>query len=179
MDNLFSALSKSPFGSLIDPSNIKLPTKQPGDLKFNRLLTIPKLSINCVYDECRKHFLCQNNLEDFDFFISKNERSPVSAYAIWVCDNPEPDQIYIGKSADDVKALGICSETFLERLVHELSYFLDTGKHLDVLKETLCCGSRYSNGGVPCVYWFKGELKYDWVNTRTKGGPFGCREVRG
>ncbi|KKT39089.1 MAG: hypothetical protein UW28_C0040G0008, partial [Parcubacteria group bacterium GW2011_GWA2_44_13] len=37
--------------------------------------------------------------------------------------------------------------------LYEAKYFKETGKHLDISNWTLCSGSRYSDGGVPCVRW--------------------------
>jgi len=41
--------------------------------------------------------------------------------------------------------------TLRERLLMELQYFDDTGKHLDIENITLCAGSRGAGGGVPSV----------------------------
>lgn len=48
--------------------------------------------------------------------------------------------------------------TLRERILMELAYFEETGKHLDVDNITLCAGSRNRYGGMPTVYWC------DWFN---------------
>jgi len=39
-----------------------------------------------------------------------------------------------------------------ERLIYELKYFKESGKHLDAKYETLCAGS-YCDGQVFRIYW--------------------------
>lgn len=90
-----------------------------------------------------------------DEVIVKNERSNKDgAYAIWVRDRREADGIHNNKSANQVASKKLKTETCLERLVHGLKYFRETGKHLDVQTITLCSGSRCSNGHVPRVHWY-------------------------
>ena len=89
-----------------------------------------------------------------DVVIVKNERSNKDgAYAIWVRDGQEAEEIHKNKSANQIEAEKLLTETGLERLVHGLKYFRETGKQLDVKTVTLCSGSRGCDGGVPSVGW--------------------------
>lgn len=40
-----------------------------------------------------------------------------------------------------------------ERLIMENVYFQETGEHLDPKTWTICSGTRYPDGRVPCVHW--------------------------
>jgi hypothetical protein len=87
-----------------------------------------------------------------DDVIVENERdSKNGSYAIWVRNGKEADRIHKNKSANQVKAEKLLTETCLERLIHGLKYFRETGKHLDVKTATFCSGSWDSDGRVPCV----------------------------
>ena len=52
--------------------------------------------------------------------------------------------------------------TLKERMVLELKYFDETGKHLDIENWTLCTGFRHSVGRVPRCDWGGGEFCVDW-----------------
>lgn len=74
----------------------------------------------------------------------------------------EPDQETLGLSVREFEnrfssSTGI---TLRERLLMELSYFEETGNHLDIKGITFCSGSRYSGGRVPGVY-FSSDGKVD------------------
>lgn len=89
-----------------------------------------------------------------DDVITRNERSNKDGiYAIWVRDGQEADEVHRNKSANQIEAEKLLTETGLERLVHGLKYFRETEKHLDVKTITLCSGSRYIGGLVPRVRW--------------------------
>lgn len=68
----------------------------------------------------------------------------------------EADPEYADKSANELegKIEGI---TLRERLLLELQYFEETGKHLDEKSVTLCTGSRGAGGRVPNVDWSPGR----------------------
>ena len=50
----------------------------------------------------------------------------------------------------------------MERLIFEMKYYDETGKHLDISNVTLCAGSRDSVGFVPHVNRHDGKLRVDW-----------------
>ena len=75
----------------------------------------------------------------------------------------EADEENKNISANEADKKGIKGITLRERLLMELDYFKETGKHLDIDNFTICSGSRYSAGFVPgvycrvvgvCVYWY-------------------------
>lgn len=144
-------LYKDLFGIRIDFEPIKIPEQKKG---FNRLIVVPKgITMNKVVEVCRKKFDMHLVTEDLDKEVTRNDRVPTQTYAIWVQDNIEVDPEFHDKSANQLKEENHQGITLLERLLYELVYFTETGKHLDVKKVTLCAGSRRSGGGVPGVSW--------------------------
>jgi len=98
-------------------------------------------------------------------------------YAIWVRDRVEADEEHKNKSAKDLANGNISGETLLERLLHELKYFLETSKHLDLTNITLCSGSRDSDGSVSDVGWRGDRLCVDWDGPGLAVGILRAREV--
>ena len=148
-------------GLTVDLSGVQIPEKREG---FDRLIIVAEgLTQNQVYTACEKHFPCYRYMKDLDKDATLNERTSEKAYAIWVRDTVEADEIRKNKSADMEKE-GLTTETLLERMLHELKYFLETGKHLDIDNWTLCSGSRGSGGGVPGAYWSGGGFCVRWCS---------------
>ena len=163
------------FGLKLDLLRVKIPEKCSG---FNRLLIIVPGVLNQAYDVCAKHFLCWKYVDDLDATVPTNDRTTANgAYAIWVRDGQEADNQWMSHSADDLTEIGIKGETLLERLIHELKYFSETGKHLDVNNITLCSGSRNTDGHVPCVLWSGVKLRVCCYSSSRAYGHLGCREV--
>ncbi len=156
------------FGLTLDLSGVKIPERTPAQVKeFTRLIIVAMgLLQNQVYDACHRVFKgqCWRYVNDLDASITENERdSKTGAYAIWVRDTVEADEVHKNKSADMVKVEGLKTETSLERNLHELKYFAETGKHLDIVNATLCSGSRISGGDVPGADWCDDEFRvYYW-----------------
>ena len=134
-------------------SNIVIPEK-PSEGNW-RLLVIADLALETLYAKCKEMFPCWRWTEDnFDKIVIYNERDAKNGpYSIWVRDEVEADEKYKNLSANQIKGMNIKTETLVERLIHELKYFQETGKHLDIKNITLCTGSRYSDGNVPYVCW--------------------------
>lgn len=88
-----------------------------------------------------------------DKSITENDRANSKTRAIWIKESVEADEEHANKSANDIKAAKLVTMTLLERLLYEVVYYTETGKHLDVKNVTLCAGSRYSDNYVPCVDW--------------------------
>lgn len=158
------------FGLTVDLSGVRIPERTAEQAReFTRLIIVAKeLTRNQVYDVCHRAFngACWRYVEDLNTAIPTNERDPKDdGYAIWVRDTVEADEVHQNKSADMVKSEGLKTETLLERMLHELKYFAETGKHLDIVKVTLCSGSRYSGGGVPYAGWNVGGFGVDWCYT--------------
>ena len=66
--------------------------------------------------------------------------------------------------------------TLRERILMELAYFEETGKHLDVDNITLCAGSRFRVGLVPIGYWYDRFLIY-WFNPSYRSSYLRSRSV--
>lgn len=143
-----------------DTSKVTIPEQQPG---FDRLIVVPKgLTMNQMVKIMRGKFDMWLYTDDLDKAITKNDRSnEQSAYAIWVRDRIEADEEHKRMSANDIAKAEIVGITVLERLLYELMYFDETGKHLDIKNITLCSGSRRAGGRVPCVYWDPDNRKVD------------------
>jgi len=120
-----------------------------------RLLIIADLLLEQLYAKMKELFPCWRWTEnDLDKIVNWNERDAKNGvYAIWVRNGIEADKEYKNHSANKIKEINIATETLGERLIHELKFFDETGKHLDIENVTLCSGSRYSDGYVPRVYF--------------------------
>lgn len=144
-------------GVKVDISHVYVP-QCPGE--GYRLLLIPNLSYEELFQLCKKKFSCwkwtDKSLNEVVTFSERTAKN--GPYAIWVRDRQEADEELKNLSANDIKKQNITTETLHERLAHELDYFEDTGEHLDLNNWTLCAGSRCSDGGVPGVVWLGGGL---------------------
>ncbi len=131
-----------------------------------RLLIIVDLLLEQLYAKMKELFPCWRwTDEDLDRIINWNERDAKNGpYAIWVKDIVEADEELKSYSANKIKEMSVTTETLAERFVHELKFFHETGKHLDVINWTLCTGSRYSDGYVPGVDFRPGSglVSVDW-----------------
>ncbi len=136
----------------IDFSHIKIPKKQEG---FERLIIMQKgLTVQRLFDKCAELFPTKNWMEgNLDEIVTSDRNASQRAYAIWVRENVEADKELKNLSANDIAEKGITAETLEERLLDEIKYFKQTGKHLDIANVTLCTGSRLSDSIVPSVGW--------------------------
>jgi len=160
-----------------DFSGLKIPQK-PTEGNWRLLVILQGLTKNQVYDVCAKQFSCWRYTEDLDMVVSKNERDPKNGtYAIWVRDTVEADEVHKNKSANMIKDADLATETLLERMIHELVYFSETGEHLDVNNVTLCSGSRYSDGDVPGARWDDDGFRVCWDYAAGRLGSLRSREV--
>ena len=152
------------FGLTCDFSSLVIPKWRKG---FDRLIVVAQdLTIEKVFQQCQKHFPCWKYTDrDFDIAVPKNDRtSQAGSYAIWVRDTVEADPERKNCSARYLERKHILGITLLERLLLELKYFLETGKHLDIQNWTLCSGSRRDDGYVPDVYWRDSQLEVTWCS---------------
>ncbi|MCC6290980.1 hypothetical protein IT398_02855 [Candidatus Nomurabacteria bacterium] len=152
------------FGIKLDTSKIVIPKRRAG---FDRLIVVAKgLKLNQVFQKCGALFGTWSSIDDLDKSVTKNDREPTASYAIWIRDRVEADQELKGRSADDLAERKVSGITLLERMLWELFYFKETGKHLDIKNVTLCSGSRHSDGLVPHAYWGPDDRKFyvDWTN---------------
>lgn len=114
---------------------------------------------------------------DIEAVVRESERGPVkTSYAIRVRKGQEADNDLRNLSAEDIAAKGIDTENLLERLVHGLKYYDETGKHLDVKNVTLCASSRYAGGDVPGVFRDDvGWVSVFWYDPQGRDSYLGAR----
>jgi hypothetical protein len=158
-------------GLTVDLSGVKIPEHKNGfDRRIivaNELLTAKPYMF--IVEAMKKHFPVWIYVDDLDKVIIKNDRWPDASYAVSFRDRVEADKELKNLSADDLAARNIRGITCLERLLYELKYFAETGKHLDIDNLTLCSGSRDSVGHVPSVFWRGDELCVSWFRSSSSG----------
>ncbi len=156
----WEALYREEFGESPDFSGLTIPEKKEG---FTRLLIVAQgLTLNRAYDACAKKFPCRLYTDDLYKDVHTNDRTPTESYAVLIRDREEADEELKNLSADDLTEKHITGITLLERILLELKYFLETGKHLDKENVTLCSGSRSRGGHVPRADWHGGEFVVHW-----------------
>lgn len=153
--------------------------KKPIEGAWRLLIIAQGLTLNQVYGAMSKAFQCWRYKDDLDANVTKNIRDTKIAYAIWVRDGVEPDENYLGKSTNQADPNMTIGVTLLERMIYEIVYFDETGKHLDVKGVTFCTGSRDSDGSVPFVAWGPDnqEVRVDWYNLAQAYAKYGLREA--
>ena len=166
----------APAGIRLDPAEVKVSPRQES---FSRLIVIPEgmTAEKVYYDLCKEKFPCWKYANGLDEAVSKNERDTSATYAVWVRDRVEADEELKNLSADMLEERGIKGITLTERLLLEYKYFAENGRHLDVVKRTLCSGSRSSGGGVPYMGWSDGRLEVFWCLSRRADGDLCARAV--
>ncbi len=169
---------KTHFNWDVDFSGVIIPP-MPTDGKKWRLLFLAKgMILNLAFQICEKLFPSWKYYGDLNKEISKNIRDTSSHYAVWVRDEIEPDTEFLGKStreADPNMKIGI---TNLERIIFEIKYFSETGKHLDVKGITFCSASRDADGDVPGAYLDSdGGFKVSYDSLDNSDPEYGIRSV--
>lgn len=118
-----------------------------------------------AYDEvlkvCRKMFPVQFSGDTLDRTIAfeSEVRNPArSTYSIFIDGGIAPG-VQIFESVESLLG-SVGYPTLLERLLLELWYFTQYGKHLDELEgtHTLCLGTRSRGGHIPYVSWKNNHL---------------------
>lgn len=129
------------FGLDLNLSAINIPEQKEG---FERLIVVAQgITPQQVLDRCGKKYRTWNGSTNLDGVPLTNVRdAKLGHYAIWVRD-------------------AMTGYTLLERLLHELKYYLETGKHLYSENTSVCSGSRYPDGRVPFVDWIGNRLEVD------------------
>lgn len=165
------------FGIKADFSNLVLPEKREG---FDRLIIVVQgMTPQCLYDKCAELFKIwkwtDKNLEEIVVSDRTEKNGP---YTILVRDRVEADEELSNLSANQIKKQDIPGITLEERLIYELKYFKETGKHLDIQNWTLCAGSRFSDGRVPSVNWNPnyGKVNVNWYNLGNANDNLRSRE---
>lgn len=85
--------------------------------------------------------------------LDKEFPMPKETTTRYFSDAQEADEEHKNKSANDLDKEGVNGITLRERLIFEIEYFDKYKQHPDIENTTLCSGSRYSGGDVPCVGW--------------------------
>ena len=169
---------KEVFGLELDFSGITIPDRKPG---FDRLLVIAQgMTPQRLFDKCKELFPSWKYTDkNLDEIIKSDRASQSGHYAIWVRDRVEADEENKNLSADDLKKRNSAEITFEERMLYELKFFKETGKHLDIKNWTLCAGSRDSDGNVPHADWdgvkfevFWHYVRYHYVYLRSRSVVF-------
>jgi len=160
------------FGLEVDFSGLKIPKSRKG---FDRLLILAQgMTPQRLYDKCKELFPISKWTEkNLDEIVTSDRTAQNGAYAIWVRDRVEADKELKNLSANDLREKKVDGITLEERLVFGLKYFKETGRHLDKENVTLCSGSRYSHGYLPCVNFNvgKGSVYYcapDYYNDKLR-----------
>ncbi|MEK7154102.1 MAG: hypothetical protein AAB792_00905 [Patescibacteria group bacterium] len=167
-------------GVVVDLGGVRIPAKRRG---FDRLIVVPQgIKIQRAYEACASTFPCWKWAEeDLDAVVSENDRDPNrdGTYAIWLRERVEADEEWKNKSANQLRGCKIPGATLLERLLYELKFFKETGRHLDIKNVTLCAGSRCRDGHVPFVHFseFDGEVRVFWSFPGDAFGSLRSREV--
>ena len=164
------------FGKGINLEKVVIPNHQHG---FDRILVVPQgTTLNQVIKVCKKHFSVYCYYDDLDAEVTHSDRDAKDRhYAIRIRDRVEADEEFQSRSANQLKDEGVVTMTLMERLILELKYYDETGKHLDVKNVTLCAGSRNSDGDVPYVYWHDGKLYVYWYYPRSASSRLRARAV--
>ena len=123
------------------------------------------------YDGARVWIIC-NNREVFGFISVCNE---IRTTTKWIKTNLKTKhylsliKIFIFHPKEIFN--------LLERIIFEIKYFSETGKHLDIKGLTFCSGSRYSDGDVPSAGWALDEFWVDWCGLDYSRSDFGIRSA--
>jgi len=151
------------FGWNFNLSEITIPEKKSG---FDRLLIVaPGITSQFLFNRCSELFPTRKYTDkSLDEVIISDRSVKNGAYAIWLRDRGEADEEMKNICANQIKSQNIVAITLEERLLMELKFYKETGKHLDVSNITLCAGSRNDDGHVPSVYWFGVKLRVSWYD---------------
>lgn len=160
----------------VNVADVRIPNT-PAEGDWRLIIVARGLTLNQVYDRMSKMFNCSKYANDLDASVTKNARDTKETYAIWVRVGVEPDEKYLGKSANQADPDMKIGITLLERMLLEIVYFDETGKHLDVVGWTRCTGSRASDGDVPDLGWNDGEVHVSWDYPGHSVSRFGLREA--
>lgn len=174
----WTSFYKEVFDLELDFSGIVIPERKPG---FDRLLVIAQgMTPQLLFDKCKELFSSWKYTDkNLDEVIKSNRTSQNGHYAIWVRDRVEADEENKNLSADDLKKRNSTEITFEERMLYELKFFKETGKHLDEKNTTLCTGSCHSGGDVPSIRWGADghEVYVCWYSPGGRGGGLRSRSV--
>lgn len=142
-------------------------------MEYIKIIDTPERKTSEIIKQMKEKFAVWSYI-DLDK-IDKEFPAPKEKTTRYFLKTVEPDEALRGKSARDVG--GMECITLRERLLMELEYFNETGKHLDIKGFTICAGSRYSDGYVPYVFWRPNDdgLGIDWYDVGSSGDDYAAR----
>lgn len=165
---------KKYFGRTFDLSCVHVPAKPA--YPCWAIVMPAEVTNNNVFDACAKAFKTGRYTSDLNTVRDVVKR-PDGPYVVWVRKSVEADEETKNKSANDIEKADINTLTLRERMMLELVYFDETGKHLDIVNWTLCAGSRDSRGLVPSCSWGGGEFCVGWAFVDGAGPHLRARVV--
>ena len=132
----------------------------------------PNKKTSELLEECKSLFPVWSYYNDER--LDSDFPAPKEATERYFLNSVEPDEVTLGKSTReaDPDMNGI---TLRERIIMEIDYFKNTGKHLDIKGLTFCSGSRYSDGCVPYADWLGGKFKVGWSYLDYCNSDYGIR----
>lgn len=141
----------------VDFSNLPIPEPR---YDYDRLLILAQgITIEKLFKKCKTLFSCRKWVgENLDKIIDSERLAHQYSYAVWLKDNINPDSDLMLFSFQTLQSMPIKRITLQERLLFELKYYLETGKHLDTGQITYCAGSRVYDGQIPSTVWFDDKL---------------------
>lgn len=152
---------------------IRIPEPKEG---FDRLIIVAKgLTPEKLFSGMKSLMPAWKYWDNLDEIVS--DRKADKDYCIWIRNRVEADEELKNKSANDMKRESIPGIAIEERLLYEIKFFDETGKHLDIKNWTLCAGSRLPDGYVPCVYWRGDGVDVSWYYTGSRSDAFRARAV--
>ena len=169
----WQTLYRELFGQEKDFSALKIPERKEG---VTRLIVVAQgMNPNRIFNKLKELMPAWKYRDNLDSITSI--RKTDQDYAVWIRDRVEADEELKNKSVNELEQSK--SITLEERLLLEIKYFRETGKHLDVENITFCAGSRDSGGSVPFVDWrrWRGGVNVDRYNPGNAGGDFRSRLV--
>lgn len=164
----------------LEIGEVKVPPYQSG---FERLIVIPRgLELGYMYARCKNYFPC-NAIAPFpglqEKIIREDPYPEVPVYAVWIRGLSDADHDWhAGKSVVNLKEEGVPGITLLERMVFELKFFQETGRHLDVDHGgTLCSGSQSTTGYVWVAGWLDNKFTLCDTPIQVQNNVYTTREV--
>jgi hypothetical protein len=173
------SIYKKWFGLQKDFSDLQVPENYDSRKHF-AVIVAQGPTKNQVVTGMRKRFQVSLYKEDLDASVIHNDRTAENGdYIVLFNRNVEADEEFKNLSANQLKTINHKGITLMERLLLEILYFDRTKKHLDTSNWTLCSGSRYSGGHVPCVGWGSGygKLCVFWCNSDNSDDDLRSRTV--
>lgn len=160
----------------LNVADVRIPG-MPTEGDWRLVIVARGLTLNQVYARMSKAFKCWKYADDLDASVTKNARDTKKTYAIWIRAGVEPDEKYLNKSTNQADPDMKIGMTLLERMLLEIAYFDEEGKHLDIVGWTLCTGSRRADGYVPCVCWSGEKVRVGWSFLDRSDARDGLREA--